>query len=167
MKYLFAPVILIALALSACGGDDDREVVEKLVVNSPTKDGGRTFRDPEFGEEVWLGVGAMSGVEGVNANGVAQANYYEGGLYRHSVQLNIERAPKDHFYEGWVVKEGEEPISTGHVKSRLGDVRHALSFDTEQDLREYTTVVITLEPDDGNPAPAEHVAEGTLVKRER
>jgi len=169
MKKLLAPLFLTAVLLTACGGgsDSDKKVIDTVVVKSPNKDGTTAFKDAKYGEELWLGVGAIAGVEGVNANGIAQSNYYSEGTYLHTVQMNIEQAPKDHFYEGWLVKEGEAPISTGPIKSRVGDVRHAMSFEITQDLREYTKAIITLEPDDGNPAPAAHVAEGTLQTRNR
>ena len=123
--------------------------------------------DEKRGKELWLAVGAMSGINTHPANGVAQAHYFEDGTYLHTMQLNIELPTDGFFYEGWLIAENKKPVSIGHLRSIVGDVRHQLEFESDQDLREYTGVLVTLESDDGNPAPAEHVAEGKMTMRER
>ena len=63
------------------------------------------------------------------------------------------------FYEGWVVRA--EPfnfISTG-VASLDENV-----FEADQDLTDHDLYVLTIEPDDGDPAPAAHILEGTMRK---
>lgn len=118
------------------------------------------------GNEEWFAYGALTGVEGVNANGVAQSHYFEDGRYLHTTTLNIEPAQDGYFYEGWLVK-GLDVVSTGHLTNNFGDTRHSLRFEKDVDYTGYLNVVITLEPDDGNPAPAGHVAEGKLKVTKR
>lgn len=118
------------------------------------------------GKEDWFAYGALTGVEGTPWNGVAQAHYFSDGRYLHTAQLNIEPAGDGYFYEGWIVK-GAELVSTGHLTSPFADTRHSLRFEDDADYRNYLKVVITLEPDDGNPAPAKHVAEGLMKVTER
>lgn len=123
--------------------------------------------DERRGKELWLAVGAMNGVNSHPANGVAISHYFEDGTYLHTMDLNVELPKDGFFYEGWLVREGEDPVSTGHLRSLFGDVRHRMEFEVDRDLRDRMNVVVTLERDDGDPAPAEHVAEGMMVVRER
>lgn len=118
------------------------------------------------GDEKWFSYVALTGVNDYSANGVAQAHLFEDGYYLHTANVNIAPAEDGFFYEGWIVK-GPSVISTGHLSNYFGDVRHALRFESEIDYSGHDKVIITLEPDDGNPAPAEHVAEGTLKIVER
>lgn len=115
----------------------------------------------KYGREEWFAYGALTGVDGSPGNGVAQSHYFESGHYLHTAQLNIEPAEDGYFYEGWIVK-GADVVSTGHLSNFFGDTRHSLRFEDDEDYRTYLKVIVTLEPDDGNPAPAVHIAEGLL-----
>lgn len=66
------------------------------------------------------------------------------------------------FYEGWIVRKGIKfnVISTGRLEG--GNGIYSNRYASEEDLTDHKFYVITLEPDDGNPAPAEHILEGTL-----
>ena len=172
MKKLALSLVLISLVLSSCGKKEEISVeqveMETIIYKVPMLEGGPgKYKDVNHGEELWFAMGAMTGKAGVNANGMVQANYFEKGRYRSNLQLNVERAPDGYFYEGWLVKDGFVPVSLSHLRSRFGDVRHSLNFEADQDLREYTTVWVTMEKDDGNPQPGKKVAEGILVHRER
>lgn len=160
---LFISCILIA----GCGSQRsernellDTEVFEYAL----PKDGKIEYE--KHGEETWFAYGALSEVEGYRANGVTQSHMFEDDFYLHTVTLNIEPAPDGYFYEGWLVN-GSSIVSTGHLSNPFGDVRHSLRFESAKEYSAYTKVVITLEPDDGNPAPAVHVAEGTLKVTKR
>ena len=113
------------------------------------------------GNERWFAYGAISGVGDTAANGVAQSYVYEDGSYVHTLNINIQIAPDGYFYEGWLVKDSEV-ISTGKLSNILGDTRYALQFESDNDMRQYAKVIITLEKEDGNAAPDMHVAEGDL-----
>ena len=122
---------------------------------------------PGHGKELWFAIAPLTGVS-IPANGVAQAHYLEDGASIVTVQLNIERAEEGSFLEAWLV--GADPtkrISLGHLRTPFGDVRHQLKYIGKDDLRSYTTVLVTLEEDDGNPSASESVAEGVLkdIKR--
>lgn len=171
LRYAFI-VPLFCVALTACSGEPQDAVAVPAVGDQPRVEytvptGENKYRDLEHGKEVWFAIGALGGVNGVNANGVAQAHGFEDGAYRLTIQLNVERAPEGIFYEGWLLRDGAEPLSTGHLRSRFGDVRHALQFDTDADLREFLQVAVMRESDDGNPAPGERIAEGVLRPQER
>ena len=120
-------------------------------------------KHPEHGMEVWFAYGAMEGIEEEPASGVAQAHRFEDGSYLHTVQLNIAIPPDGYFYEGWLEKiDGSGRRTTGHLSNARGDTRHGLRFETDDEMRGHLRVLVTLEKDDGNPAPGEFVAEGTM-----
>ncbi len=170
MKILITllPLLLITASCSRSNSVTvkDDEGIGTAIVTQPVPVNGKV-QDPVWGEEVYLSIAALSGVNDYNANGVGQSHYFDGGTYIHTIQLNVQQASDGYFYEGWLVQEGSDPISTGHLRSPTGDVRHNLRFETMEDLRSYEQVMITLERDDGNPDPGEQVAEGTLKTRQR
>jgi hypothetical protein len=139
--------------------------------------GSETFRfnmpsgavqDLRFGKEVTFYYGAIAGTPSVPANGLGKIHIFEKGKSLFTLQVNIALPKDGYFYEGWLInsKTGER-LSAGHLKSLFGDVRHNLDYQADQDLRAYTKVVITLEKDDGNPAPGMEVATGTLKELKR
>lgn len=128
------------------------------------------LEDKDHGKQVYFGYGAMNGVGQTKANGVGSLMVFEDGTSAAGLQLNIEMAPEGQFYEAWLAKPGSDAgswISIGHVRSALGDVRHALKSQQKQDLRDYTLLKVTLEKDDGSPSPSKVVSEGTLKTAKR
>ena len=162
MKNLLLIAIVALLPLTACKKADKELDTEHIQIPMPI--GGVKLEN--HGKETWFAYGALSGVAKYNANGATQSHLFEDGHFVHSANLNIQPAEDGYFYEGWLVK-GSDSISTGHLTNPFGDVRHGLKYEAEQDYSGYLKVVITLEPDDGDPAPAEHVAEGLLKVTER
>ncbi|MDD5751534.1 MAG: hypothetical protein PHS73_03370 [Candidatus Peribacteraceae bacterium] len=162
---LFLPLFPVLL-LAGCGGTEDPSgktetgSVATFRYNMPA---GGVIIDAEKGKETWFAYGAVAGTEGIPANGLAKSHRFENGQYLHTLQVNIGLPKDGFFYEGWLLhpKTGER-ISTGHLKSIFGDARHTLSFEGTADLRAYTSVVITLEKDDGNSTPGTEAATGTL-----
>lgn len=160
-------VFVLPLLLAACGGNGDSVGVD-------TETGGvATFRynmpsggkivDAQKGKETWFAYGAVAGTAQTPANGLAKAHLFEDNRFLHTLQVNLALPKNGSFYEGWLLdpKSGKR-ISTGHLKSLFGDVRHNLSFETAEDLRALSKVVITLEKDDGNSAPGLEVASAQL-----
>ena len=149
------------LLLSACNKgpeiESPIEKVQEIEVPMPVGE----IRHPTAGLEQWFAIGPVNGVEGSPANGVAQSHYFEEGLYLHTVQANVAPAPDGSFYEGWI-SDGSNIVSTGHLTNPMGDSRHSLQFEQNQDYRAYTQVLITVEADDGDPAPGKKVAEAIL-----
>jgi hypothetical protein len=155
-------LLVSILLLAGCGERSERnEDLDTEKIQYPIPQGGKIEYD-KHGEETWFAYGAMTEVGEYRANGVTQAHQFEDGYYLHTITLNVEPAADGYFYEGWIVK-GPSVISTGHLSNYFGDSRHSLRFTEDSaDYTGHTKVIITLEPDDGNPAPAEHVAEGDL-----
>lgn len=158
------------LMLTACGHDNEllvEESIGDIAVQMVMPEDGKAVH-PDFGKEEWFAYGALSGVGGHAANGVMQSYRFENGSFAHTIQANILPPEDGYFLEGWLVHpETKDVLSTGQLKNHFGDSRHSLRFDSDRDLTAYTKVVVTLEPDDGDPAPAEHVADGELKHVER
>jgi hypothetical protein len=162
MRLLFAPLCTVLL-LSACVSQGDS--VQRTEFTVP--EGEHRFEDARHGKELWFAIGAISGAPEVSANGVAQAHYFENGIYRLLVQLNIEQAPQGYRYDAWLVPASGNAVLAGRFTSTFGDVRHSLSFETENDLRSAQEVQVTLELDDENPALGKVVATARLTPRPR
>ncbi|MEK7201617.1 MAG: anti-sigma factor [Patescibacteria group bacterium] len=153
--------------LSACGSRGEKEkTIGKEVFVTAMPIGGEV-NDPDHGREAWLAVGPVEGTEGSPANGVVTAHYFEDGTFILGMQVNIAKPEDDFFYEAWLVQEGENDVSLGHLTNPSGDVRHQLHFQAEEDYRNRAAIAITREPDDGNPEPGTVVARAMLKKRQR
>ena len=129
--------------------------------------GAARVRDTVHGEARQFLMGPLAGVEGFNANGVAQALVFTDEFYRVSLQLNIEVAPAGFLYEGWLVRSSDgSRTSLGELRNTSeAAVRHSLTHESTEDLAGYNLIEITLEPADGNPESAKPVASGTLEVR--
>jgi hypothetical protein len=160
-------LLLSVLLLAGCGDQRSarEEALDTEIIQFPLPVGGKVEYD-NHGEETQFAYGAITEVGDFRANGIAQAHMFEDGYFLHTITLNIEPAADGYFYEGWLIK-GPSVISVGHLSNYFGDSRHSLRFDANEDYTGYTKVVITLEPDDGDPAPADHIAEGTLKATKR
>ena len=98
-----------------------------------------------------------------NASGVAKAIFDQDEYMLMVTFENLPPAGSGYFYEGWVVRNSPfTVISTGATEIVNGQDVNIFTSDT--DLTDHDFYVLTIEPDDGDPAPADHVLEGTLVK---
>lgn len=160
-------LLVSVLLLTGCGDkrSERNEDLDTEKIQYPMPIGGKIEYD-KHGAETWFAYGSMKEVGEFRANGVTQAHQFEDGYYLHTVTLNIEPAADGYFYEGWIVK-GPSVISTGHLSNYFSDARHSLRFTSNEDYTGHTKVVITLEPDDGDPAPAAHLAQGELKVTKR
>lgn len=165
-------VLCLALVLSGClrvtqeaptvtlGPTTDSGAIGKQVLVRAMPNG--EVRDAQHGKEVWFAYGAVMGVDGAKANGVGTAHYLEDGTFVIGIQLNIAPPAEGTFYEGWLIGEGGDRVSTGHFQQSLRETRQTLNFRTDMDLRKSLKIAVTSEKDDGNPAPGTAVAEGVL-----
>jgi hypothetical protein len=106
--------------------------------------------------------GALADVTGGGSFGLAHT-VFEAGRFTLIAKLGGLPDPAEgYFYEGWLVKRGNNlsVISTGPaVKNDDWYVNVVVS---SVDLSDHDFYVLTLEPDDGDPAPAEHILEGII-----
>ena len=98
------------------------------------------------------------------ATGQVGAQFEEGEYLMRATFENLPRPLGRDFYEGWIVRPTPFAfISTGRVE-RI-DGQYVNTYTSSQDLTPYTRYVLTLEADDGNPAPADHILEGEMTLR--
>ncbi len=76
---------------------------------------------------------------------------------------NIPHPGADNFYEGWIVRQngGFNFFSTWELMEKDGKWVNTRSM--EWDLTDHIQYVLTLEPNDNDPAPADHIIEGDVV----
>jgi len=101
----------------------------------------------------------LKDVVGGQAVGTAWRQF-DGEKFFHKVEANgLTALEKGFFYEGWLVGE-DGFFSTG----RLGEIdgQGSLYYKADEDKSGFEGVVITLEPEDGDSAPAEHILEGNF-----
>jgi hypothetical protein len=168
MKNLTIISLLSILILAACGSvsetDDSGQVMDKV---DPVKDSSMVEVDENLAEDMDddidfdLSAGLLA-VDGSEASGLALATYDQKSAYYNlkATFANLVDAPEGYFYEGWVVQTGVTPsvISVGKI-AKEGE-KYVNRYVSETDLSDHGSYVLTLEPDDGDPAPAAHVVEG-------
>ena len=101
----------------------------------------------------------LKDVAGGQAVGTAW-RHYDGTKFYHKVDANnLPGLEKGFYYEGWLVGEAGF-FSTGRVAVVSG--RGELYYTSGEDKSAFRGTVITLEPEDGNEAPAKHILEGSF-----
>ncbi len=95
--------------------------------------------------------------------GFAKTWYNEDGFGLHAGFHDLADPQGDDFYEGWLVRQSPfDFISTGELVLKDDGYYHD-TFESSTDYSAYDFYVLTLEPNDGNPAPAEHIFEGKVI----
>ena len=95
------------------------------------------------------------------ASGTAWLAVYSGKTYHQVVAKNMPTLPGADFYEGWLVKNAVtgDFFSSGKMNYNPTTREATLNFVVEGDKSDYRFIVITSEPDDGNPKPDKHIIE--------
>ena len=97
------------------------------------------------------------------ASGMVKATYADGVYSLYASADNLPDPTGSDFYEGWIVRKNPfEVISTGKLEKI--DSQYKNFYTSTKDLTDHDFFVITLEQNDNNPAPADHILEGTLKK---
>jgi len=114
-------------------------------------------------EDVYLGdeyIALLESVDDTEAYGAASASYSEDEYFLSVSFGDLTPLEEGYFYEGWLVRNDGElsVISTGAVENNMN------FYTSELDLTDHTQYILTLEPDDGDPAPAGHVLEGSFTQ---
>ncbi len=102
----------------------------------------------------------LNPVGGTHGSGSATMQYVNGEL-QHLIVATLPDPPVGYFYEGWLIRSKPfDFFSTGRMIQHADDLKWYLLYEEGEDKRDYKKVVVTLEPEDGDPAPADHVLEG-------
>ncbi len=108
--------------------------------------------------------GVINGVEGHSGSGEFGYSLKDANFVMLAKLNNLEELQGNNFYEGWLVNPTDKKfISTGKLNNVSGNWTNTFSADV--DYTSYTKYIVTLEPDDGDPAPAAHVAEGIAASK--
>ncbi len=156
-----------ALALASCSSkglsiQKDKDAgTEGFQFVMPNKD----VTDPVHGKEIWLGVGAVAGVDKVAANGIGQLHVMEDGTSLVTLQINIHQAVPGVEYRGYLVSDSGDRVDMGTLDSFSG-VRHRLNYEAKRDLRDHPTIEITLNKA-GSSTAGSLQAKGTISERKR
>jgi hypothetical protein len=145
MKNIFL-FLLLAITMISCTPSqvpDDGDILaeEQYRMVTGTKD----LVDPVHGKRIGFFYGAIDGVTGSKANGVAYMHVFEDGTTQGSVNLNIQQAEQGTRYIVNFSTPSNVLYEAGELSSILNDVRHSMSFDATEDLSAYTSVNIVLE----------------------
>lgn len=161
-------IVILLIMMIFSGGEEAVPEIESVEVEGEAQDVSvevvqmeQTETDSISYEEIEL-----VAVDGSGSSGIARRGY-SGGLFTHVVVASMPDIDTEmYFYEGWLVKPGIiDFFSTGEMFPRedgkWGLVWEVNELNAPDDLDDYAQVVITLEPRDGDPAPApHHVIEG-------
>ena len=169
MKYLsFLALAALVLVGAGCASTSATpESVSDPIEPLPVDNVGAEFMD-EFEEledaiiPLVTQVSQLKDVTGGESTGLATVMYWEDN-YDLSVMLyNLPELEEGFFYEGWIVRRGDDMsvISTG--ATTVENSIHLNIFESDNNFTDHDFYVLTLEPDDGDPAPAEHILEGVL-----
>lgn len=141
----------------------DAPAVQPTVSDPGGEDEAILEDDGERGIEPLGRAAELSPVEPYSGSGVAVI-IFDGTQFVHEVSATLPDPAEGKFYEGWLVRQQPQTvfISTGRLE-KLED-GYNLQFQSDQDLSQYTSAVITEETEaqglDG--VPETHVLEGTF-----
>jgi hypothetical protein len=95
------------------------------------------------------------------STGTVKAGFFKDGYMLYAQFDNLPDPVNGAFYEGWIVdKDTSSVISSG--KARKINGKFVNTYSSDKDLTTHKFYVLTLEPDDGNPKPADHILEGNF-----
>lgn len=93
--------------------------------------------------------------------GYAYTEIKNGNTHVHASFKDLPDTGSENFYEGWIVRTSPlSVVSTGELEMKDGMLVN--SFDADSDISDHTFYVLTLEPRDNDPAPADHILEGNV-----
>lgn len=106
--------------------------------------------------------GAILGVDTQrNSSGSVMVSDSPGNYSLVATFENLPDPKNTDFYEGWLVSSNPVAvISTGRAIKENGV--YVNRFETSENVSFYNMYVLTLEPDDNDPASAYHILEGTF-----
>ena len=101
----------------------------------------------------------LKDVSGGQAVGTAWRQYDDSRFYHKLEANNLSSLDKGYYYEGWLVGD-QGFFSTGRLAVIEG--KGTLYYKADEDKSSFRGVVVTQEPEDGDPAPDQHILEGSF-----
>ncbi|MBI1961128.1 MAG: hypothetical protein HYS45_00315 [Parcubacteria group bacterium] len=116
----------------------------------------QNFTDIEFTHS-----GTLSDVSGGTAGGSVGMDVITGVYHLYAAFNDLPPLGEGFSYQGSLVRTNPlSVISTG--KAVMHNNQYVNAYLSRTDLLDHDRYVLTVEPDDGNPAPASHILEGTI-----
>jgi len=109
----------------------------------------------------WMSA-ALADVTGGESFGLAFTQFKKGEFTLVAQLGNLSEPQTGYVYEGWLIRRGEKMSVVNAGVARAVEKGHGLVFFSTEDLRDHDFFVLTLEPDDANSSPGEHILEGIL-----
>ncbi len=165
MKKIIFTILLIAVVLTIIFLNKYKDEAEIMSLREGPMAGEYSFNEIQgILEDVTEGEIRGINTDGLSA-GIAMAGFWnEQDQYQISAEFqNLPDPVGDDFYEGWIVRRGINfsVISTGELIKETDGVWTNI-YSAEEDLLDHSFYVLTLEPNDGDPAPADHILEGVM-----
>ncbi len=157
--------VLFAASLVFFLNANDKAVAPATGAN----DSSSTASEPAERVLVYEAEGVLKDVSNSGSSGIATAEYYDDGSYELLAEFeNLEELDDDFYYEGWLVNQTTSDfLSTGILEvDPQGSLVNNYLGEKDYQTEGYNFYVLTLEPDDGDPAPAKHIVEGLLLTEE-
>lgn len=100
----------------------------------------------------------LEDLESVGIKAEAKRAFSDGKFYYRLKGTGFALPEKGYYFEGWFKKD-DDFLSIGRLEiNTLGGAE--LYYTASEDRSDYSQILITLEPEDGNSAPAKIVLEG-------
>lgn len=144
---------------------DDEEIAAMASVTLEIDQYGRNSEDAEWylktDKEDWWSA-ALADVKGGGGYGIAHATLRKDSFTLVAEMGNLADQASGYYYEGWLVRRKNplRVLSLGRAQKTQDG--HAIVYLSNTDLSDHDFFVLTLEVDDGNLAPGEHILEGIL-----
>lgn len=92
----------------------------------------------------------------------ASASFKDGEFMLTAEFSGLTDPLNDDFYEGWLVQKTPFKFISTWELTMIGG-KYVNNFSSTTDYSTYTEYVLTIEPNDGNDAPADHIFEGMVM----
>lgn len=144
---------------------DDTEIAAMAAAELEVDQEGRRVEDVQgylkTNVKDWWGA-ALADVTGGDSYGTAHATLKTGSFTIIAQMGNLPEPASGYFYEGWLVRRGGSMAVLSLGRAQKTEKEYAMVYLTRTDLSDHDFFVVTLESDDGNSAPGEHILEGIL-----
>ncbi len=158
-------IVVVGIAVFLLGRDGDLN--KRMAENSPSPDAMVKVVDDSLIRDLssmkFDYIGELNGVLGNTSSGVASFSWRDGKYTLLATFKDLPDPKGEDFYEGWIIQQSPfKFISTGKAEKTNGIYSNL--YISGQDFSNYNQYVLTLEPNDGDPGPAEHIMEGKMKK---
>ena len=110
--------------------------------------------------------GTLADVSGGNADGTVSTDVITGVFHLYAAFNDLPPLGEGFSYQSWVVRTAPlSVISTGTLV--MQNNQYVNAYLSRTDLLDHDRYVLTLEPDDGNPAPGSHILEGMISSNQQ